>query len=93
MAEKKLVHFSPIILEHVSDDTSLVSGSDIKLLNEGMNLEETSVAGLSENAKKYRVPNEDKSEPRRPRTRKIALLALGFIFLLGIAGVAIYLIT
>lgn len=91
MAYVKRVHFSPI-LEQPSDITSVV-GSDIGLFPEGMDFEDAYIASLSKNAKKYRVPTERNGEPREPRTRKIALLTLGFILLLGIGAVAIYLIA
>ena len=56
-----------------------------------MKFEDAYTADLSKSAKKYVLPSED--ERRVPRGRKIALLTLGFILLLGIGGVVIYLVT
>lgn len=89
MAEIKSVHFSPI-LEHAPDDISIPS-SDVALFPEGIKFEDAYIASLSKSAKKYQLPNED--EPRVPQWRKIALMTIGFILLLGIGGVVIYLVT
>ena len=88
MAEIKSVTFSPI-LEHVLDEVS-VGCSETDLFSDGIKCEDTYIASLSKSARKYQHP-EDK--PRVPRWRKITLLTLGFIFLLGIGGVVIYLVT
>lgn len=89
MAEIKSVTFSPI-LEHAPDDVSVVS-SDTGLFPEGIKFEDAYIASLSKSARKYQLPTED--APREPRRRKIALLTLGFILLLGIGAVVIYLVT
>lgn len=88
MAEIKSVTFSPI-LEHVSDELS-VGSSETDLFLDGIKCEDVYIASLSKSARKYLHPDD---EQRVPRGRKIALLTLGFIFLLGIGGVVIYLIT
>ena len=89
MAEIKSVTFSPI-LEQVSDDVS-VESSDIGFPPEEMKFEDVYFVSLSSSARKYQIPTEN--EPRVPRRRKIVLLTLGFILLLGIGGVVIYLVT
>lgn len=89
MAKAKSVTFSPI-LELASDEVS-VGSSETDLFPSGMKFEDAYTAGLSKSAKKYDLPTED--ERRVPRGRKIALLTLGFILLLGIGGVVIYLVT
>ena len=91
MAETKSVHFSPI-LEQPSDETVNIS-SDIGLFPEGMNFEDAYEASLSKSAKKYRPQGGHHREYSVPSRRKVALLILGFILLLCIGGVAIYLIT
>ena len=91
MAETKSVHFSPI-LEQPSDETINIT-SDIGLFPEGINFEDTHVTSQSKSAKKYRLPGDHDGEYRAPPRRKIALLVLGFVLLLCIGGVAIYLIT
>lgn len=91
MAETKSVRFSPI-LEQPSDETVNIS-SDIGLFPEGLNFEDADEASLSKSAKKYRPPGNHDDEYRAPSRRKKALLVLGFILLLCIGGVAIYLIT
>lgn len=89
MVEIKSVTFSPI-LEHVSDEVS-VGSSETGLFPDGIKCEDVYIAGLSNSAGKYQHPDD---EPREVlRRRKIALLTLGFIFLLGIGGVVIYLVT
>ena len=87
MAERKLVTFSPF-LEQVSEEVSIRS-SETDLFPDGW--DDVHIASLSKRARKYLHTTDD--EPRVPRGRKIALLTLGFIFLLGIGGVVIYLIT
>ena len=89
MAEIKSVTFSPII-EQARDDVSVVS-SDTGLFPEGVKFEDAYIGSLSKSARKYQLPTEDK--PRVPQRRKIALLTLGFILLLGVGGVVIYLVT
>ncbi|KAL9955829.1 hypothetical protein ACROYT_G037214 [Oculina patagonica] len=89
MAEIKSVTFSPI-LEHAPDDVSVVS-SDTGLVPKEMKFEDAYIASLSKSARKYQLPTED--APRAPRRRKIALLTLGFILLLGIGAAVIYLVT
>lgn len=89
MAETKSVTFSPI-LEQASDEVS-VGSSETDLSPDGIKLEEACIASLSKSARKYQLPTED--ERRVLRRRKIALLTLGFILLLGIGGVVIYLVT
>jgi len=89
MAMKKSVTFSHI-LELASDEVS-VGSSETDLFPSVMKFEDAYTAGLSKSAKKYELPTED--ERRVSRGRKIALLTLGFILLLGIGGVVIYLVT
>ena len=89
MAEMKSVTFSPI-LEQAYDEES-VGSSETELFPDGIKCDDASIASLSKSARKYQLPTED--ERRVPRRRKIALLTLGFILLLGIGGVAIYLVT
>lgn len=91
MAETRSVHFSPI-LEQASDETSDIN-SDAGSFSTAMSREEAYVASLSKSAEKYRLPSDDENGTRTPCKRKIALLTLGFIFLLGVGGVAIYFIT
>lgn len=89
MVMKKSVTFSHI-LELASDEVS-VGSSETDFFTSVMKFEDAYTAGLSKSAKKYELPTED--ERRVPRGRKIALLTLGFILLLGIGGVVIYLVT
>lgn len=89
MVAIKSVHFSPI-LEQATDDISTAS-SDVGLFPNGRKFEDAYIASLSKSAKKYHLPTAD--ERRLSQRRKRTLLALGFILLLGITGIVIYLAT
>ena len=91
MAATRSVHFSPI-LEQPTDETSDIN-SDVSSFSTATSCEEAYATSLSRSAKKYRLPSDDENETRPPSKRKIALLGLGFILLLGVGGVAIYFIT
>lgn len=90
--QTRSVHFSPIE-EKACDETSNV-GSELNLVPEGITLEEVYVGSLFENGKNLRLSNKGgKPIARGLRRHKRALLSLGFVLLLGVGCVAIYLIV
>lgn len=90
--QTRSVRFSPI--EDEACDESSNVGSELNLVPEGITLEEVYVGGLFENEKKRHLSKEGaKAIQRGLRRHKRAVLSLGFVLLLGVGCVAIYLIV
>ena len=68
-------------------------GSDISLVPEGITSEEVYVGNLFEDTKGYRCPTDGDDARRGSCKRKIAQLTVGFLLLLGVEVLAIYLIS
>ena len=90
--QTRSVRFS-LIEDEACNVTSNV-GSELNLVPEGITLEEVYVGSLFENEKKHRL-SKDGGKPiqRGLRRHKRALFSLGFLLLLGVGCVAIYLIV
>ncbi|XP_068717465.1 serine-rich adhesin for platelets-like [Montipora capricornis] len=91
MKKTKSVRFSSI--EHEACEETSYVGSDISLVPEGITSEEVYVGNLFEHTKVYRCPTDGDDARRVSRKRKIAQLTVGFLLLLGVGGLAIYLIS
>lgn len=90
--QTRSVRFSPI--EDEACDESSNVGSEFNLVLEGITLEEVYVGSLFENEKKHHLSKEGaKAIQRGLRRHKRAVLSLGFMLLLGVGCVAIYLIV
>lgn len=88
--QTRSVRFSPI--EDEACDESSNVGSEFNLVLEGITLEEVYVGSLFENEKKHHLSKEGaKAIQRGLRRHKRAVLSLGFVLLLGVGCVAIYL--
>ncbi|KAK2565458.1 hypothetical protein P5673_010521 [Acropora cervicornis] len=90
--QTRSVRFSPI--EDEACDESSNVGSELNLVPEGITLEEVYVGGLFENEKNRHLSKDGaKAIQRGLRRHKRAVLSLGFVLLLGVGCVAIYLIV